>query len=851
MRDRKIEECLLQDVGITLEECGGKAFGLASMQQQGFHVPAFFCLPASIMTRCLAPYKNQLDDILNRQLSIPQTAREIADLLKSLLPPQVLVDRILQTASALPGQGARYSVRSSGLREDGAELSFAGQYSSSLNVELNDLSQAVADCWRSAFSAHVLEYAGRLEVPLAPIGVVIQRMIDAELSGILFTANPQGLLNESVVVCGCGAGAAVADSNQSVRSYYYNQTDALWFEEAEDHLAPQIPDQLLKQLIEEGKKLQKAAGMPVDAEWALQDGTLWFLQRRPITSLPLTPEPAVLDNSNIVESYPGLSSPLTWSFVQQVYYGVFRSLACRCLPDKGLVNQYDHILQHMVATNNGRIYYRISNWYTILKFLPLQKKIIPIWQNMMGVDHAQYDQNHEQTTVRQRLNTWLKILSSAWGIPGKMGKLNQEFWAVQREYEERFHDGMENEGLLALYDLIRQRLLNHWDITLLNDMYAFVFTALVENRIKKSAPTDWQERANTLLSGISGIESMKPVRALLALADQALCDEVVYTALQRMESDADVRSYLEEGSAFGIALKSYIDAYGDRGIEELKLESPTFRVRPILLVRQLLFYLQEPEQLEERQRLLSEREKKSSMAPQGGLLLRVWLKKAKAGIANREVARLNRSRIFGMARSIFLQIGKNLYVDGLLESPQDIFWLTQQEIIAFVQSKTIPQAGFSSLVNQRKTKQERYALMPAYTRLVFAADPFDRYVAFSGGDLGTTSSPTSSHLLSGIACSPGRVVGTVLIVDEPHQAGDVRGKILVTKMTDPGWVFLLTTAAALISEKGSLLSHTAIISRELGIPAVVGVKDACRALQNGDVVQLDGNTGEIEVLQRG
>lgn len=854
MQDRKVDSCLLQHTEITLETCGGKAFGLSSMAQEGVNVPAFFCLPASVMTRCLSPYDDQLKDILERKQQAPQAAREIAGLLKTLMPDHTLAEEIMQTAAVLPGKGTRYSVRSSGLLEDGSERSFAGQYSSTLHVDLDDLPQAVADCWRSAFSAQALEYTARIEVPLASIGVVIQRMIDAELSGILFTANPQGLLNESVVVCGHGPGAAVTDTSQSVRSYYYNQTDSLWIEEAEDSQAPEIPQAVLEQLILEGKQLQNGAGTPVDVEWALQDGVLWFLQCRPITSLPKRSEPVVLDNSNIVESYPGLSSPLTCSFVQEVYYGVFLSLASRCLPSKRLVRQYDHTLRHMVAHSSGRIYYRISNWYAILKFLPMQKKIIPIWQDMMGVQHGQNQQQGHQATLPQQLKTWIQILGSVLGIPGKMSRLNREFQAVRQIYDKQDLDGMKNEELLALYDLLWQRLLKNWDITLLNDLYAFVFTALVEKRMQKISPADWKQQANILLSGISGIESMKPVRELLSLAEYASQEKEILTALQAMKNDADVLSYLKEGSAFGTALKNYLDTYGDRGIEELKLESPTFRVKPILLVQQLLFYLQEPEQLKERLKLLSQREQESHRIPQGGLFLHAWLKKAKAGIANREVSRLNRSRIFGMARKIFLQIGQNLSADGLLESEQDIFWMTLQEITDVVQSKTWPQEKFSALVNRRKEKHEHYARLPAYTRLVFAAEPFDRQTGLQRSSKEDTSPQGHQNLtkpLSGTACSPGRVIGAVLVVNNPHNAGDVRGKILVAKMTDPGWVFLLTTAAAVISEKGSLLSHTAIISRELGIPAVVGVKHACDLLRTGDLVQLDGNTGEIEVLQRG
>ena len=134
--------------------------------------------------------------------------------------------------------------------------------------------------------------------------------------------------------------------------------------------------------------------------------------------------------------------------------------------------------------------------------------------------------------------------------------------------------------------------------------------------------------------------------------------------------------------------------------------------------------------------------------------------------------------------------------------------------------------------------------MPAYSRLVFAGESFDK----NHVNINSVNVSENCDTLKGTPCSCGCVEGEVVVIDNVSETKDVKDKILVTKMTDPGWVFLLVEAKGIITEKGSLLSHTAIISRELNIPSVVGVHNVCNILKTGDRVRLNGNTGEIEII---
>ena len=211
------------------------------------------------------------------------------------------------------------------------------------------------------------------------------------------------------------------------------------------------------------------------------------------------------------------------------------------------------------------------------------------------------------------------------------------------------------------------------------------------------------------------------------------------------------------------------------------------------------------------------------------------------GIKNREISRLNRSRIYGMVRSMFLEIGKNFVKEKRINNYKDIFYLNIEEIF---NSKKY---NLKKIIKERKEKYLLYYELPNYSRLIFAGKEFDKVHK----SINRCEKIISKNSLIGTPCSNGICKGEALVVLDIKQEMDVKNKILITKMTDPGWVFLLATARGVISEKGSLLSHTAIISRELKIPAIVGVEDATNCIKNGDIIMMNANNGEIKILKRG
>ncbi|KNY27874.1 phosphoenolpyruvate synthase [Pseudobacteroides cellulosolvens] len=742
-----------------------------------------------------------------------------------------------------------FSVRSAALSEDGAENSFAGQFDTFLNVPVNLVVEKINKCRESVYSENVALYCKQQGITEEiSMSVIVQRMVNGDYSGVMFTANPQGLLNESVIVIGEGSGDGVVEEKVPTTSYYYNNTDRLYYYESMEG-SPVIGREVIEELIGYSDKLKGLFGEYLDIEFTIKNGQIYILQIRPITTLKIL-KTTILDNSNIVESYPGITLPLTQSFIEFAYYSVFKGVAFRCLKNKKMVEKYDSVFRQMVGSANGRVYYKISNWYTVIKFLPLSKKIIPIWQEMMGVSNKEHDDEKNNISVIQRIRVYFNAIYEAFHVQKGMEKLNASFDRIEKLFCENYHEDMKNRELVNLYNAIGDAVLKDWDITLLNDMYGFVFTALLKRKLKQIGIKNYEQETNQYISGITNIESMKPVRELVALAKMAV-DEGWIKRLEALHNDLMLKEFMAlNQSDFTNRFINYLRLYGDRMTEELKLETKTFRSNPKLLVDKIVEYGKDIEKLNNLYNTLKCKDTRVSVKFSDNIPKRKvrsverLSRRAMQGIKNREISRLNRSRIYGMVRTIFLTIGSNMVKEGSLEKKEDIFYLRTEEIFDYIKGGLY---DFHSLVRERMEKYKQFEQLPPYSRLVFAGDEFNKTVRKVNQ---AENKLWDETILTGTPCSNGEARGEVLVIEDVTKANDVKDKILVTKMTDPGWVFFLTLSKGIIAEKGSLLSHTAIISRELGIPSVVGIKGITQKLKTGDVVYMNGSTGEIRIEGR-
>lgn len=762
------------------------------------------------------------------------------------VPPLFCVNEIPDEEQLLSflKEGREFSVRSSALCEDSADHSFAGQFDSFLFVKKEEVSDRIKDCFLSAEKENVLSYCKEngISPDAIKMTVIVQEMIDADYSGVIFSANPQGILNETVIVTGTGTGDNVVEEKTDVTTCYYNRTDRKYYADKNSDNAPDMKDGLIEGLVALCEKAMPIFGKLIDIEFAIKDDEIFILQVRPITTIN-DKAPLILDNSNIVESYPGISLPLTVSFVKEAYGGVFKGLAKRILHSEKLVNSYNDTYYNMTGSANGRVYYKISNWYTLLSFLPMSKKIIPIWQDMMGVAEKSVDRKEVKLSPFRRIATYFNIISEAFGVRKNMERLNACFPATEKYFRDNFTADITLDDIKKLYNEVSDKLLSVWDITLLNDLYAFVFTGLLKSEIKKSGAENYEKKVNGYISGISNIESMKPIRAMIRLADY---DRAVLDKLSSIKDEKQLVEKLSDYPEFEKGFYEYISLYGDRSPEELKMETITFRESPLMLMKKISELSSDKEIFERtKSSLLSEKEKSSediaTDIKKRRKRIGFFAKKASVGIMNREISRLNRTRVYGMVRSMFLRAGEIFFEEGKISDKRDIFYLTKEEIFYGEPD------SFAKLIDKRKADYKSFYELPAFSRIIFSEKEFDKKLVSTAK---VSENLSEEKALFGTPSSAGIVTGEAVVVKDACNPPDTKGKIIVAKMTDPGWVFLLSNSKGIISEKGSLLSHTAIISRELKIPAVVGVKNASQLIKDGDIIELDGNSGTIKICGR-
>ena len=333
---------------------------------------------------------------------------------------------------------------------------------------------------------------------------------------------------------------------------------------------------------------------------------------------------------------------------------------------------------------------------------------------------------------------------------------------------------------------------------------------------------------------------MKPIRAMIKLADY---DRKMLDELNGSQKEKELEEKLDAYPEFKEKFYEYILLYGDRSPEELKMETVTFRESPLQLMKKISELSSDKDIFEKTKNSLLDKTEKSTESITADIKKRkkrilYFAEKASMGIMNREISRLNRTRIYGMVRSMFLRAGEIFCSDGKICDKRDVFYLTKDEIF-----NGNPDT-FADIIEKRKSDYKGFYELPAFSRIIFSGKEFDKNIIRTDTVSGVTS---DEKTLYGTPSSAGITKGTAVVVKDACNPPDTKGKIIVAKMTDPGWVFLLSNSKGIISEKGSLLSHTAIISRELKIPAVVGVKNASELIKDGDIIELDGNSGIIKI----
>ncbi|TNE92425.1 MAG: hypothetical protein EP330_01865 [Deltaproteobacteria bacterium] len=854
---------------------GGKGASLHALSAQGVPVPAWFVVGTAVFAEVRRAVAADLDAALaaiepSDAASIDAAAAAIATLFAEAPLPEGFAAKV---DKAVAGLGAAdLAVRSSAAAEDSARDSFAGQLESYLHVGPAQVIDRVRACWASAFGARVLTYmhARGIDPREQRLGVVVQAMVASERSGVLFTANPAGSIDEVVIVAGYGLGEGVVTDQVEVDSYVYDRLAETWQVDVAEKtrrivrgtdggtVTEAVPaDLCVVEVLSEAQRtsllahaltIEARTGRFVDVEWALDaSGALFVTQSRPITTIPAG-ELSVFDNSNVVESYPGHTLPLTVSYIRQGYETLFRDVLLRAGASSWRIAESDHVFKNLLGYLDGRVYYNLGNWHRMFALVPGTGAYLAVWEEMLGIEPSPKSESRLAglTELPRMLWVYSWVLFYFVAMDVVMAAALRHVRRLHREFAELDVDALDAVGLARAYRRWTALGTRGWDITLLNDGYCFVWSAIARGLLRKHGLSD--ELFGRLFAGDSELESVQPVRRILELSERVRDNQALREVLAG-DFDREAIDRVRGGRGFLRALDDYLDAFGDRCMEELKLESASFRDEPGRLVELVLSYadagMTVEDTLSREQAIVAEAQAEFDRGLEGRgfakVQIRVAMAFARRHVRYREASRLERARGFGRVRTLFRGMGRELVDSGVLAHVDDVFYLGVEEVLNYIGGTGLD-ADVQGLVERRRALHASYSDKhpPERVRLKGAVGknvvPRRRPPAVAEGELG------------GTGCSTGVITAQARVIRDPKNAGDCSGQILVAEMTDPGWVFLMLRASGLVVEKGSLLSHTAIIGRELGIPTVVGVKGATTRIADGDWLRIDGGTGTVEIV---
>lgn len=879
------------------KESGGKGHNLYLLSTNGIKVPKFITLPPSFFEefKTQSGIDAELQAILvDSSLSMVQIADKIRKKIVDTNMPLPVFEEIAKAYEVL--EKDLISVRSSAHDEDSALHSFAGQLSSYLYIaDLDNTVKSIKECWASAYSERSLHYRtiNKLDTLNIKVSVILQEMIDPDISGVFFTCNPINGKNDQIFINSVyGVGEGLVSGLLDADTYVLNKKDGTVIEknivektkklirdakeqkclEAEVHLNEQNAESIshndLKALFEIANKIENFYGRPQDVEWAIKDGELFILQSRPVTT-GIENSRGILymwDNSNIVESYGGLTMPLTYGFAHYVYHQVYVQFCEILLVPQSRIKEMDYFLKNMLGLFYGRVYYNLLNWYKLTSILPGYKYNRAFMETMMGTNEALQDEIAERVKPPEFHNgAFAKVRSFITGMKFFYFHLNIQnvvddfltnFHVVYNKFRKIEYNRLPADKIYEHYQALEREMLWQWHAPIINDFLCMVHYGIFQKLTRKWLSHLGEGFNNDLLAGNGNLESAEPTRRLIVMSGYVSrkpeLKELILTTPNDMCLEAINQSPFQE---FYHMVLEYIDKYGFRCMSEMKLEQKDLHQEPglfFVFLKNLIncgqVDLHEYEKREKEIRENAETLLDKNITGVKKIIYKWSLKHARKAVMNRENTRFCRTRIYGVVRAMFYAIGEDFTKSNIIDKKEDIFFLSLEELKGALEGTNSIQ-NLRLVINVRKAEYDYYKDAEPAPRFATRGPvywnnqhmPKEEEVVFDESTL-------LPNQMRGIPCSPGIIEGVVKVIIDSNDDMTLNGEILVTERTDPGWIPLYPSLSALLVERGGLLSHSAIVAREMGLPTIVGIKGLTKKLKTGMKIRINGETGIIDIL---
>ncbi|WP_181015539.1 PEP/pyruvate-binding domain-containing protein [Alkalispirochaeta sphaeroplastigenens] len=850
---------------------GSKGTNLGEMLGAGLPVPGGFVVLTSAyhqfvrangLNQKITPLLRQLDK--DSSFSLETAASRIGEwFLAGEIPEEV----IREVEAMYRSQNRPVTaVRSSAIAEDLPGMSFAGQYTTSLNVQgLEPLLLAIKECWTSLWNTRALSYRMKQKVSnygLA-LGVVVQHLIPSEKSGILFTANPMnGRRDQILLNSSWGLGEAIVGGEVTPDQWVVRKTDGTFVEATTAvkevmtvrrdqgiELVPVLEElktaiTLTKEEVDTLRELclkaEKYFGSPQDLEWAYADGTFYLVQSRPITSLFHLPAPKpgreglrVFINMNLYsQAMKEPFTPMGAQVVEDMARGVISRLGNKTSRDPSTL--------WFIQNLGGRLFIDMTeilrNPKTWRKFENNPADKDPVTSLAM----LQLLQRERQEITSRKGANFFKALNRNTFALG-MGVLKKI--KVGKKSADAGREAAVAHGDAMVKDLHRQA----GSLRTLGDRILFVETTSADLFLKGfeiifyiSASFSYLRKAKKIMAYC--LSDLSDLKAVEKAVPHSVTTEMGMAILS-IARDLDAQG--RRATADSPELAYFLKIYGHRNNIELDVGIPTWREEPSYVVDLINTYIDsqtyqeslerfdkaqlEAETALHRIRKTMEQEGEAGKAKKVHRLLSDF--RAMFGI--RELSKFYLRHGLSLYRRVILDVGRELADRGRLATPEDVFFVTFPDIRSGDDLKPLVEK------NREVYALEKNRVAP-------------RVLTSTGESIHAPVMEASENALMGIPVSPGVTEGRVRVLYAPEEGQSLEvGDILVTTGTNPSWTPLFLKLGGLIMETGGPISHGSVVAREYSMPAVAGVVNATRQLKDGQRVRINGETGSVELLSVG
>ncbi len=877
----------------SLEKIGGKANNLSKMVSAGFNIPPAFIVSVDAYDFFIKKeLKNKISKILNfidfdDDKSLSSGCSSIRSIITSEELPKNLLLEIQTQIENLPK--GYYAVRSSAVAEDLEDASFAGQLDSFLNIKKENIIENIIKCWASYWNSHAVKYRhdssiGQLESELSATGiaVIVQKMVNADVSGVTFTANPVNGSDEIVIESAWGLGEAIASGVVTPDKFVLNR-DRKIIEKTiktknkgyflrdgentlvniaeEDKKRSSLNPPLLKKLFKMGIELEEFFGGAQDIEWAIELGELeepptsniYILQSRPVTTLTDAKE-----NDNILwtraygdEYWADATTPL--------FYDVMGKMLTDYVNHEGArIMGYSEITDSkLLKLHKSRVYFnswvlekafsyypKFARSQELLNYFPLedQERI------------SQYPSILHKTLISQ-------ILVAIRDPDGMMNRTDkaykkwaQGFMAKCETFDETDLGSISDSELLSLYDDIEKSGIKHYQLI----RYGMVSHSIATNLMIKNWLLKWlDDKDGSLYAGlISGLKHNKTVQMNIGLSDLAKIlreNEDLNSKIDSVENigsitESHVDSLIDSNHDFKTAFDLFITDYGHRSNTREILyprwrENKAYILGVVKLLSSSDLDLRKKESESRANRIKTEKEVSRRIKKQRGgffkeKIFRIVLGLAQTYLTFRENQRFYLDHLLFRQRLMLREMGRRIYDNNIIKESDDVFFLYEKELMSLFNSMDQLEENniteYKNRISERKKEFHRYksSLPPKFIK--------------NGIEFDDTVMEYHEKAIYGAAASPGIFSGVARVVESIEELSQLKeNEILITSNTDPAWTAVFSKIGGLITETGGILSHGAVISREYRIPAVTAVKGATSIFKTGEDLVVDGNRGVV------